>query len=133
MNALVYRNPHGMHRFFRNQASEENGDCRFRPLTNISETTDNYRVELAVPGFEKKDIKIDLEKEMLKVFSERENGEASAEYSVKEFGHHNFCKSFILPDTVDTDKIEAEYKNGILAITLPKKEEVRVKKQIRVS
>lgn len=132
MNALVYRNPYRSQRFMRNH-EESKGECRFSPRTNIMESDENFRIELAVPGFDKKEIKIDLEKEMLKVFSERENGNSEKEYRVKEFGNHNFCKTFVIPESVDTENIKAEYTNGILALTLPKKEEVRVKKQIQVS
>lgn len=133
MNALVYNHPYRHHRFNRNHNTGEERECRVSPSYNISETEEAFRVELAVPGFSKKDIKIDLEKDMLRVYSDREIQNGEVEYRVKQFGNHNFSKSFILPKTVDSENIKADYKNGILSLTLPKKEEVRVKKQIQVS
>jgi HSP20 family protein len=133
MRALVYNHPYRHHRNHRDHNNGEERECRYSPSVNISETEDNFKVELAVPGFSKKEIKIDLEKDMLKIYSEREMENGANGYRVRQFGGHNFAKSFVLPETVDNENIKADYKNGVLTLVLPKKEEVRVKKQIQVS
>lgn len=120
-----YRNAmaHGNHDYF-------NGRLR-RPAANVLENDDNFRIELAVPGFQKKDFRINIEKDILIISSEKElNGDGN--FNMKEFEMNNFSRSFTLPETVDSDKIKAEYKNGILAIIIPKTEEVKLKKEIQV-
>ncbi len=122
---------------FMNQEQQTERKCRWMPATNISETGQEYRVEMAVPGFGKEDFKINLEKDVLSISSEMENTENQEEqtemnYRMREFGRRNFCRSFSIPEAVDKDSIKAEYINGILTITLPKKEEVKVKKEIQV-
>lgn len=117
-----------------NEQNEEERKCSFVPSTNIIENENGYRLEIAVPGFSKKDFRIELEKNLLTISSDRQNGkEEEVNYTRKEFNHGNFCRSFHLPETVKTDDIRAEYKNGILMVSLPKKEEVKVKKEIQVS
>jgi HSP20 family protein len=126
---------------FMDQEQQTERRCRWMPATNISENDREYRVEMAVPGFGKEDFKISLEKNVLSISTERENekkSEQTAEeqtelnYRMREFGKRNFCRSFSIPEAVDKDGIKAEYVNGILSITLPKKEEIKVKKEIQV-
>ena len=99
------------------------------PKVNIKETTDAFILEMAVPGFNKSDFVIDLENETLSISTEikTEESETKDDYTRKEFGYASFKRSFILPDTVDRDKIEAAYTDGILGITIPKKEEAKPK------
>ena len=106
------------------------------PSTNILETEKDFRLQMAVPGVDKKDIKIDLEKNILNISSEKSAGEKEKEdmkYTRREFMYGTFCRSFTLPETIDAEKINAEVKDGILTVTLPKKEETRVSKQIKIS
>lgn len=99
------------------------------PKVNIKETTDAFILEMAVPGFNKSDFVIDLENETLSISTEikTEESETKDDYTRKEFGYASFKRSFILPDTVDGDKIEAAYTDGILSITIPKREEAKPK------
>ena len=99
------------------------------PKVNIKETTDAFILEMAVPGFNKSDFVIDLENETLSISTEikTEESETKDDYTRKEFGYASFKRSFILPDTVDGDKIEAAYTDGILGITIPKREEAKPK------
>jgi len=131
MNSLRwYRHPALQGRYYR----EENENCDFVPSTNVQEDENAYRLELSVPGFSKKDFKIDLEKNLLTISSEvkEEKKEENVNYTRKEFVYGNFCRSFTLPEIIEAENIKAEYKNGILLVTLPKKEEVKIKKEIQI-
>lgn len=106
------------------------------PSTNILETEKDFKLQMAVPGVDKKDIKIDLEKNILNISSEKpaeEKENEGVKYTRREFLYGTFCRSFTLPETIDAEKINAEVKDGILTVTLPKKEEARVSKQIKIS
>ncbi len=95
---------------------------------NIVENGEAFRLELAAPGLEKSDFSVDVDKNVLRIEVSKtfqlEEGEA---YKRREFGQYEFKRSFQLPETIDTTGIEANYVNGILVITLPKKEEAREK------
>ena len=121
-------------RNFMNQEQETERRCRWMPATNITEDEKAFYLEMAVPGFSKKDIKISIEKDMLKIFSERTREENKQEqnYRVREFGQSDFCRTFNLGEHIDQDNIKAEYKDGILSVTLPRKEEVKIKKEIEI-
>lgn len=107
------------------------------PSVNIKEGKDDYSIEVAAPGFEKKDFKVDLNNNVLEISSEKEIKEESNNEKVmrREFRYSSFKRTFTLPETADTDKINASYKDGILSISIPKKDEARVKpiKQISIS
>ena len=123
---------------FVNQEHETERKCSWMPATNITENEQAFLLEMAVPGFSKEDFKINLEKDILTVSSEKgknENHEEKTDqtYRKREFGRRNFCRSFSLPEAVDKDSIKAEYQNGILMITLPKKEVVKVTKEIQIA
>ncbi len=99
------------------------------PTVNIIEEKDQFKLEVAAPGLDKEDFKIDLHNDILTLSAEKkqENEEKNKKYLRREFSYCNFKRSFTLPDYVDTDKIEAKHKNGILTITIPKKEEAKEK------
>ncbi len=100
------------------------------PATNVKETEDYFALEMAVPGFAKDDFKVELDQDVLTVSVEKgDNKEEKNDAFVKrEFRYHNFSRSFRLPENaVDGDKIAAKYENGILTLTLPKREEVKPK------
>lgn len=107
------------------------------PAVNIIEGKDDYRIEVAAPGLEKNDFKISLDNNMLTVSSEKElsNEEKSEQFMRREFTYASFSRSFTLPDGTDPDKIQAKHKDGILQVTIPKKEEAkdRPARQIRIS
>jgi len=99
------------------------------PAVNIKESDQGYVVEMAVPGMEKADFKLNLENNMLCIASEKESESEKTEdnYSRKEFSYQSFSRSFSLPDSVDEGKIDAKYENGVLIINIPKKEEAKPK------
>lgn len=107
------------------------------PSVNVRESTDTFDVELAAPGFDKKDFNIELNNDMLTISSEKnmENETREGEkFARREFSYQSFSRSFSLPNTADAEKIKARYENGILRVTIPKKEEAKPKpvKQISI-
>jgi len=107
------------------------------PEANISENENKYQIELAVPGLEKKDIKVEIEKDILKVRHESQEKKENENhrYSRREFLYKGFTRTFIIPESVDDSKMKAKYENGILILELPKKpkSEVEQKREIRIS
>lgn len=99
------------------------------PSVNITENKDEFIIDFAAPGLKKDDFKINLHNDVLKISSEKkENKENKDEKEVRrEFFYSSFERTFILPDGVDADKIAASYKDGILKVVIPKKEEAKEK------
>lgn len=100
------------------------------PSVNIKETADNFEVEVAAPGMEKKDFNITLNGNLLTISSSKQYEDEKKEqnYTRREFSYQSFQRSFDLPkDVVDADKINARYENGLLHLTIPKKEEAKQK------
>ena len=107
------------------------------PAVNISETDNDYTVEMAVPGMKKSDFNINLDHNLLTISSEQqeEKEEKDKNFTKKEFSYRSFERSFTLPETVDQEKISAKYTDGVLKVVLPKKEEAKAQpsKLIKVS
>ena len=110
---------------------ETEGNNGFMPSTNVIENEDAYKLEIAAPGYTKKDFNINLEKNVLTISSEHEMKE-EVKYSRQEFAVGRFSRSFNVPETIETEKIKAEYKNGVLSVSLPKKEEMKISKKIQI-
>lgn len=120
--------PSLMNEVFERQSNER--EITYKPAANVREDDKNYTIELALPGFSKDEIKISFEEEVLTVTAGHQPQEDIKEpkYTWNEFGYKNkFERSFQLPETVDADGISASFENGILTITLPKKEVVMAK------
>jgi HSP20 family protein len=117
-----------------NEALTKNHAVNKMPAVNILETAADYKIELAAPGLLKEDFQINLKKDTLSVWAERKAAEGAElkDYNRKEFDFNSFARSFVLPETIDAEKIAAEYVNGILYITIAKKEEVNTSKEIKV-
>lgn len=96
-----------------------------QPAVNILETATAFELEFAAPGFEKQDFSLNVENGHLTVNAKRENKqEASNErFTRREFRFDSFKRTFTIPETVNQDSISAVYQNGVLHVTLPKKEE----------
>ena len=104
------------------------------PGVNILESEGDYKIELAAPGLAKEDFQINLKKDTLSVWAEKKvSDEVAKNYTRKEFDYLSFARSFVLPESVDAEKITAEYVNGILTVSLGKKESTSLNKEIRVS
>ena len=99
------------------------------PSTNIKENEGNFELDIAVPGMKKEDFKLSLENNILTISCEKESQEntENENYTRREFSYGNFCRSFSLPKSVDAEKIDARYTDGILYVNLPKKEEEKTK------
>jgi HSP20 family protein len=97
------------------------------PAVNIAETDNEFHIELAVPGLKKEDFKINLDKNILTVSAEKksENAEETKKFSKREYSYNSFVRSFTLPDSVDHSKIEADYTDGILKLTVAKRKEAK--------
>jgi len=106
------------------------------PSVNITESKDEYNVSLAVPGMKKDDFKIDVDGNMLTISSEKDESkeEKDKRYTRREYSYTSFSRSFTLPDEVNKEKIDARYDDGLLKISLPRKEEAKkpAAKQIAV-
>ncbi|MCF8302672.1 MAG: Hsp20/alpha crystallin family protein [Bacteroidales bacterium] len=107
------------------------------PSVNIKEEEDAFNIEVAAPGLEKDDFRINLENNILTISSEKEDKDEDKDenYMRREFSYSAFKRSFNLPETADVDNIKAEHNNGVLAIKVPKKEEARKKpaREIKIS
>lgn len=105
----------------------------FAPSIDISETDKQYLIDVEVPGMDKKDIELNVDNNTLTIRGERkfENEEEGKHFHRVESSYGNFSRSFMLPDNVDSESIQATYNNGILHITIEKSEQ-KMKKQIKI-
>jgi HSP20 family protein len=94
------------------------------PAVNISETDKSYNLSVAAPGLKKEDFNVAVDGNILTISSEKEKSteDKGEDYSRREYNYSSFSRSFTLPEEVKQDAIEAEYKNGELLLTLPKRE-----------
>ena len=99
------------------------------PAVNVKETDDAFEIEVAAPGMSKGDFKINLENNLLTISSEKNEVRKESEkghFTRREFSYQSFQRSFTVPETlVNGDQITAKYCEGILCITLPKREEIK--------
>ena len=93
------------------------------PSVNSIESDDSFEIDLAVPGMKKDDFTIQLNDKVLVISSENTNSVDNANMRLNEFNYSSFQRSFRVPETVELEKIKANYKNGILKIKLPKKKD----------
>jgi HSP20 family protein len=106
------------------------------PAVNIRERADDYIIDLAVPGMDKKDFSVEVDNGVLTVSGERrdESEDKNDRHTRKEFHYGSFRRTFSLPDSADGEKVNASYKDGILTLTVMKREESRLKpkRQIKI-
>jgi len=102
----------------------------WQPALDVEETDDAFLVHMDLPGMNKKDIHVTVDDNVLTIRGERKREEEKkdANYYCSERFYGTFQRSFTLPSQVNADQIKADYKNGVLHITLPKKEEARARK-----
>ena len=109
------------------------------PAINVLETNDDFKIEVAAPGLKRDDFKVQLDNNILTIYSQREDGEEKNQdgnYTRREFRNQSFQRTVSLPENqVKAEKISAQYVDGILKIVIPKSDEAKVKpaKQIAVS
>ena len=106
------------------------------PDVNVKEGKDQYTIEVAAPGMDKKDFNVDVQNNMLVISSEKESKDEDKDdnYLRREFSYTSFQRSFSIPETVDAENIKAKYDNGVLYVELPKKKEAveKASKQIKI-
>lgn len=107
------------------------------PAVNIKDNEKDFTVSIAAPGLKKEDFKIALNHNVLTISSEQKSEKEEKEegkFTRREYSYSSFSRSFTIPDTVETDQIDAKYENGELKILLPKKEKaVKVTKEIAIN
>lgn len=107
------------------------------PKVNIMETEDDFILEVAAPGMKKEDFNIEFDNGKLAISSEVERkDDENLKYKRREFSYQSFKRTFnVAIEMVDADKINAKYQDGILVITLPKREEIKPKpaRNIKIS
>jgi len=119
---------HAFNRFL-GGTMEDNTPSHWMPPVDIAEREKDYTIKIELPGVEKNDVKITIQKDVLTIRGEKkqEGEEKSGNYQRIERCYGSFQRSFTLPTSVSSDKIEASYDNGVLTINLPKVEEARPK------
>lgn len=101
-----------------------------QPALNIKEKADEFEIEMAAPGFDKKDFEVTIADGCLNIMAKKTESkkEKDENYTRREFGYNSFEKSLQLPETVVDEKIKARYENGILKFSIAKKEEAKKQK-----
>jgi HSP20 family protein len=104
-------------------------ELSWRPLADVSETKDGFNVKVELPGMKQADIAVSVEENVLSIKGERKRETETSEegYSRIERVHGSFERQFTFPTTADMDRIDATYRDGVLEIRLPKKEEAKPK------
>lgn len=125
-----------MERFFNDEFfNGRNGSVpTFSPNVDIAETDKAFEIQFHVPGIKKDDIKIEINDDRLTVSGERkfENEKKEKNYHSVESYYGSFSRSFYLPDNVKSDKVDANYKDGILTIEVPKDEKKELKRTVSI-
>ncbi len=106
------------------------------PAVNIMEHDDHFELSFAVPGMKKKDFHIELDNDTLIVSAEvKKEKEHTGKFARREFNYSSFERRFTLPDSADMHKIGAKYEDGVLNVSVPKKEEAKVQapRQIEIA
>lgn len=120
--------PSPFNSFFENVFSNESLFSKV-PSVNIYETDQNFVLEFSAPGFKKENFSIELENDVLSISgtTKEEKHEEKRSYTRREFGMSSFKRSFTIPETVDANRIDAHYEDGLLKITMSKRDEARPK------
>lgn len=104
------------------------------PSVNVIENDNDYLVEVAAPGLSKEDFFVEVDNDHLIISASKEEKkeEKEGKFTRNEFNYGSFTRRFYLPETVKADKIDAKYKDGILTLMIPKKEEAKTKAPISI-
>lgn len=149
MTTLVKSNGNGRNMFFpefpslfddfftRDFVNFESKHNKLLPAVNVKETESAFELEVAAPGMDKNDFKIEVKNNTLIISAQKENKQEekneNGKYVRREFAFQSFTRTFTLPEkSVDDNNVSAQYKDGILNISIPKKEKVESVKQIEI-
>jgi len=140
---LIRRNPMGINlpEWFEDFFSTEMPDLSSMrrtnsiPAVNIAEQADKYIIQVAAPGYTKDDFSVDVDNNVLSIFSEKKNesNETNGNFTKREFNFSSFRRTFTLPDTANVEGIQAKYENGILVVEISKKEAAIIKPKRSIS
>jgi len=119
-------------RFFQDSVNQRETSSRFSPLVDSSETENSFVIEMSLPGLTKETIHLDFHQGQLTISGERRFQKEEKRYHLIESHYGTFSRSFYLPDTVDAEKIEAVFENGVLRVTVPKDERKTARHRIEV-
>jgi HSP20 family protein len=143
MSTLVkthFATPSNLNGFFNKDLFPEFNTPAFSgsvPAVNVVESKEGFRIEVAAPGLQKSDFTLNLEKNQLTISAQKEqkSEENEEKYTRREFKYTSFQRTFTLPNSVDAEKVVANYSEGILSIALPKREEAKEKpaRQIEIA
>ena len=105
------------------------------PSVNIKENEDGFILEMAAPGMSKEDLKLELDHDVLTISAEinEEQEEQKDNFSRREFCQSSFSRAFTLPESTKNEDIKARYENGILEVTIPKKEEAKPQAKMEIA
>ena len=119
--------------FYRWPTFVRESELSWAPRVDVHETDKEILIDAELPGIDKKDIKVELKDNLLTIIGERKQQRTSKNEECSRVERHygKFERSFGLPDTVHSEKVNAEYKNGVLTLTLPKTEKA-VPKEINI-
>lgn len=117
--------PNLLEKFFGKNISDgtaNNMDVATIPSVNISDANKAFEVSVAVPGLDKKDVKVEIQNNRLLISSEKQykNEEKNKNWIRREYGYASFQRMFQLPESADPETIQAEMKNGVLTIKVAK-------------
>ena len=152
MNTLMRTNnlPSLIENFFGRDMNDFFGQTTLQnvPAVNVVEHGDGFRIEVAAPGLKKEDFKLNLNHNNLTISAYREekqeqpaaaadgnsgqSGQGQERYARREFSYTSFQRTFMLPGSVDADQIQATYEDGVLKISIPKREEAKVKPPLQI-
>jgi len=119
--------------FLGRSALEDTLRTSHTPRSNVRQTKDHYHIEIAVPGFSRDEIQVNLSGDRLVVEGTKQNPQDKVNAPIhQEYGYNQVSRSFVLPTEVDKDKISSKYSQGILYIDLPLKPEIKKVKAIPI-
>jgi HSP20 family protein len=115
--------------FDQRPAARNNSEAAWRPALELADAGDNFVLKAQLPGIDPKDIDVQVTREAISISGERryENTDEKSGYVRSEFRYGKFHRVFSLPAHIQNDSVQAEYKDGILTLTLPKVAEARNK------
>jgi HSP20 family protein len=116
-----------MSRWFDGGAAAEGGLVGMYPV-DIREDNDHIYVDAELPGFKRDEINVTLENGVLHIAAERKEEQKKGEAHLEERRFTRVARSFTLPNSVDENKVDAKYQDGVLRLTLNKREEVKPRK-----
>jgi HSP20 family protein len=133
MSLTKWNNSDVMFPAFSNVLDEFLGDFTSRsgsmdkaiPAVNILETENDFMLEVAAPGMSKEQFNLYVDHKQLTISAEQKEEVNKGKYARREFNYKSFKRSFLLPDFVDIEKVNATYEDGVLKIVIPKREEVK--------